>query len=268
MVLLEIAVGVGVGFAGLMVDSWFFKQQTDPLKNTPKGYKYGEDYRIPYNHESLYSKMMKPIRIIKDYRWIDQVHRQIITEKIMIENYESFNRDFPYSNQIWNDINIGKLLPSSTWFNYQINSCIMMRIYGRDDDVKYHALKHQKKLMMGYYNNCFYNQNLLESNNLIPKVFQLELDFTKPSIDIIGICFLTSAVHNHNLTNNCHYINLEKWEKLPKEFLNREIIRLLPIIYTGKYQKCNTRQILDISEYVKMRIKYSHYIEKNLVFDY
>jgi hypothetical protein len=271
MVFIEIAVGVGVSAVGFMIDSWFFKQQTDPRKNTLMGYKYSEDYRIPYNHESLYSKMMRPLRIIKDSRWIEQVHRQIITENIMIEHYESFNRDFPYSEQILNDISIGKLLPSTNWFNYQIKSCIMMRVYGRDDDVKYHALKHQKKLLMAYYDNCFYNQNLSKSNNLISKVFQLELEFTKPSIDIIGMCFLTSAVHNHNLTSNQHHINMKNWEKVPKDFLNRgEIIRLLPIIYTGKYQKCNTTQFLNIQEYIKLRLKYNHYVEKKwfLIIDF
>lgn len=78
-------------------DSYIFRKETTAEKISGT---------IKYNNCSLYSQIMKPIRKIKDYYWINKIHQHLMEDEEYIVNgkmYTHFLSDFPHQIKIYNE---------------------------------------------------------------------------------------------------------------------------------------------------------------------
>lgn len=108
----------------LLLDSAFFVYQTAPILHRSSGYGRNQSYQ-----SNEYSQLMKSVRKIKDYFWIDYLHKYSLDYRPDSEaRYEDFLKDFPYSEKRWREgfTNKPKInrwsYEDSDWAYYQFTS--------------------------------------------------------------------------------------------------------------------------------------------------
>jgi hypothetical protein len=111
--------GAGVGASLMAYDSFVF------MKQTAISEEYGIDFRKYQTcEESFYSYIMRPIRNIKDFFWINDIHHKLIKGKL--DHYDgkyrsfakheyTFLNDYPYPKRFLDDIEYGSLNPREEW---------------------------------------------------------------------------------------------------------------------------------------------------------
>uniref|UniRef100_A0A6C0E9V1 Uncharacterized protein n=1 Tax=viral metagenome TaxID=1070528 RepID=A0A6C0E9V1_9ZZZZ len=111
--------GAGVGASLMAYDSFVF------MKQTAISEEYGIDFRkYTTCEESFYSYIMRPIRNIKDFFWINDIHHKLIKGKL--DHYDgkyrsfakheyTFLNDYPYPKRFLDAIECGSLNPREEW---------------------------------------------------------------------------------------------------------------------------------------------------------
>ncbi len=125
----KIGIFGGVGLA-MVYDSYLFRKQTCPYENNYISNR-NEKCTFTQNEKyqnNIYSSIMRPLRLIKDYFWIDDIHHKLIEgidseNVIRLHNYYNFLRDYQYSDNLLYKIYNNHIQPTNDFHVEELIRC-------------------------------------------------------------------------------------------------------------------------------------------------
>jgi len=165
-------------------DSYKFRKETCPYENNYIS-KRTEKCTFTQNEKyqnNIYSSIMRPLRLIKDHFWIDDIHHKLIKgvdseNVIRLHNYYNFLTDYQYSNDLINKVYKNHIRPTNDYIIEELIRCNKTYDYNEQKN-DYNEQKNEFKIEGIVQDVNTHYDNLL-------KILKVNMSTFKCSFDLV-----------------------------------------------------------------------------------
>jgi len=200
---------------------------------------------------------------------IREIHQKIVVGELPVYKYREFLINYPYSDDIFHQINRGDLKISQEWFKEEFMNCYSL--INSDTNKTLNGRSHygfnvsdqevfMGKLLTAYYWNCRFNPQLNNTHDnvvYLQSIFRDELDKVLPNEKIIEWCFIMGVVNNIDILKGDDV----KWNRLPFQFLSIPYLRkrLIPCVEINEYEFIDFNKLFELEGFMnELRTHFPH----------